>query len=127
MIKYRCKVCGYIYDPEKGDPPNAPPGTSFEVLPDSWKCPLCGVGKEQFEAITETSPVIKYYSNDDITVVWQPDLCNHNGNCWKTLNQVFDPSKRPWVNMQGADTETIIEVVEQCPTKALTWKAREAN
>ncbi|GEM_PF-165930 len=50
--KYRCKVCGYIYDPEKGDPSQEiKPGTSFEELPDSWHCPECGVNKEQFEKI----------------------------------------------------------------------------
>jgi rubredoxin len=50
MDKYICKVCGYIYDPAKGDPDNdIPPGTPFEALPDDCGCPLCGVGKDQFE------------------------------------------------------------------------------
>jgi len=50
--KYRCKVCGYIYDPQKGDPSQEiKPGTAFEELPDSWKCPECGVNKDQFEKI----------------------------------------------------------------------------
>lgn len=50
MKKYECTVCGYIYDPEVGDPDNGvAPGTPFEKLPDDWKCPLCGVGKEDFE------------------------------------------------------------------------------
>lgn len=50
--KYRCTVCGYVYDPQKGDPANgAKPGTSFEDLPDDWKCPECGVGKDKFEKI----------------------------------------------------------------------------
>lgn len=50
--KYRCKVCGYIYDPQKGDPSQGvKPGTAFEDLPDSWKCPECGVGKDQFEKV----------------------------------------------------------------------------
>ncbi len=49
-MKYRCTVCGYIYDPEKGDPDSGiPAGTPFEKLPDSWVCPLCGATKEQFE------------------------------------------------------------------------------
>lgn len=49
MDKYQCNVCGYIYDPEKGDPTqNIPPGTPFEQLPDDWTCPECGVGKEEF-------------------------------------------------------------------------------
>jgi len=49
MIKYRCTVCGYIYDPEAGDPPRAKPGTAFEDLPDDWVCPVCGAPKEMFE------------------------------------------------------------------------------
>jgi rubredoxin len=51
-MKYRCIICAYIYDPENGDPENGiEPGTSFEDLPDDWVCPLCFVGKDQFEAI----------------------------------------------------------------------------
>lgn len=48
MKKYECTVCGYIYDPAIGDHGIAP-GTPFENLPDDWKCPLCGVGKGDFE------------------------------------------------------------------------------
>jgi hydroxylamine reductase len=51
-MKYRCIVCEYIYDPQNGDPDNGiDAGTSFEDLPDDWLCPLCFVGKDQFEAI----------------------------------------------------------------------------
>ena len=49
MDKYVCNMCGYVYDPEKGDPENGvDPGTSFEDLPDDWVCPECGVGKDEF-------------------------------------------------------------------------------
>lgn len=52
MSKYRCLVCGYIYDPAIGDSANGyPAGTKFEDLPDTWTCPECGVGKDQFEKI----------------------------------------------------------------------------
>ena len=52
MKKYKCQVCGYIYDPEVGDPDNGiEPGTAFEDLPDDWVCPLCPEGKEVFEAL----------------------------------------------------------------------------
>ena len=52
MAKYKCTVCGYIYDPAAGDPDNGvKPGTPFEKLPDSWVCPECGVGKDMFEKI----------------------------------------------------------------------------
>ncbi len=54
MDKYVCTVCGYIYDPEKGDPTqNIPTGTSFEDLPGEWVCPECGVGKDMFERLVE--------------------------------------------------------------------------
>ena len=50
MSKYVCETCGYIYDPEDGDPENGiDPGTAFEDLPEDWVCPLCGDGKEVFQ------------------------------------------------------------------------------
>ena len=50
MDKYVCTVCGYVYDPEKGDPDGGiAPGTKFEDIPDDWVCPVCGVGKNDFK------------------------------------------------------------------------------
>jgi flavin reductase (DIM6/NTAB) family NADH-FMN oxidoreductase RutF/rubredoxin len=50
MDKYVCKVCGYVYNPEKGDPSNGiDPGTKFEDLPADWVCPVCGASKTDFE------------------------------------------------------------------------------
>ena len=54
MKKYRCIPCDYIYDPALGDPDNGiNPGTAFEDLPDNWQCPVCFVGKEEFEPIED--------------------------------------------------------------------------
>ncbi len=51
MTKYVCRVCGYVYDQSKGDPDSGiEPGTKFEDLPDDWVCPICGAGKDQFDA-----------------------------------------------------------------------------
>ncbi|HNZ25975.1 MAG TPA: flavin reductase [Spirochaetota bacterium] len=51
MKKYVCNVCGYVYDPEVGDPDSGiKAGTAFEDIPDDWVCPTCGVGKDSFEA-----------------------------------------------------------------------------
>ena len=50
MEKWECTACGYIYDPERGDPENGiDPGTKFEDLSDDWVCPQCGVSKEFFQ------------------------------------------------------------------------------
>lgn len=50
MEKYVCGVCGYVYDPEEGDPDNGiNPGTAFADLPDDWTCPVCGATKDQFD------------------------------------------------------------------------------
>jgi rubredoxin len=52
MKKYRCIVCGYVYDPEEGEENSGTvPGTAFEDLPEDWLCPLCGIGKNEFEPV----------------------------------------------------------------------------
>jgi len=52
MMKWQCQVCGYIYDPELGDPDHGvEPGTDFNDLPDNWECPLCGAPKEEFTSL----------------------------------------------------------------------------
>ena len=52
MKKYRCLICGYVYDPEEGDPANGvAPGTAWEDVPDDWTCPVCSADKEEFEEV----------------------------------------------------------------------------
>jgi rubredoxin len=54
MEKWECLVCGYIYNPELGDPDNdVEAGTPFEELPDDWTCPECGAGKDEFQRVEE--------------------------------------------------------------------------
>jgi rubredoxin len=49
--KFICDTCGYVYDPAEGDPgAGVKPGTEFADLPDTWVCPICGVGKDSFSA-----------------------------------------------------------------------------
>jgi rubredoxin len=53
-IKYKCNVCGYIYDPETGDPDGGiKNGTPFEAIPDGWVCPVCGAAKDMFAKTEE--------------------------------------------------------------------------
>jgi rubredoxin len=50
MDKWKCSICGYVYDPEEGDKDNnIKAGTSFEALPKTWVCPICGATKDLFE------------------------------------------------------------------------------
>jgi rubredoxin len=52
MDKYECMVCGYVYDPEEGDPDSGiEPGTAWAAIPDDWVCPVCGAGKDDFEKV----------------------------------------------------------------------------
>jgi len=52
MQKYKCEICGYIYNPEEGDSDSGiSPGTAFKDLPDEWVCPECGAGKEEFSPV----------------------------------------------------------------------------
>ena len=66
--------------------------------------------------------IIKNYSNGEITVVWQPSKCSHSKKCFHDLPEVFDPGKRPWVNIEGSDTDTIVDQVKACPSGALSIK-----
>jgi rubredoxin len=53
-VKYMCQSCGFLYDPEEGDPDGGiPPGTPFEEIPEDWFCPVCGARKEDFEPYDE--------------------------------------------------------------------------
>lgn len=50
--KYKCTVCGHVYDPEEGDPTSGiPKGTPFEKLPDDWVCPVCGSPKSKYKPV----------------------------------------------------------------------------
>lgn len=69
--------------------------------------------------------ITKKYSNGEVTIIWKPDACIHSAVCFKGLSQVFDPRKRPWITPEGGTTQQIVEQVNKCPSKALTFFMNE--
>ena len=62
------------------------------------------------------------YTNGEITVVWQPKICQHSGNCVRNLKSVFNNNRVPWVDMKAATTDEIISAVNKCPSDALSFR-----
>ena len=67
----------------------------------------------------------KTYENDDIQVYWNPQLCQHAGKCVRGNAAVFDPKRRPWIDLSKADTQEIAAVIDQCPSKALQYQIKD--
>ena len=66
--------------------------------------------------------MVKEYEKVDLTVYWGNNKGIHSGKCVSNLKSVFNPQKRPWINMQGANSDEIIRVVKNCPSGALSFK-----
>ena len=62
------------------------------------------------------------YTNGELTIIWQPELCQHAGICVKTLPGVYKPKERPWIQIENATTAELIAQIKQCPSGALTYR-----
>ena len=67
------------------------------------------------------SEIKKTYSNEDITVIWKPGFCEHSTKCWKASLAIFNPQRRPWIDMSAGETDEIIKIVDSCPSGALSY------
>jgi len=67
------------------------------------------------------------YSNGEVTIVWQPELCIHSGRCARGLPEVFKPKEKPWITPEGSTTEKIIAQVKRCPSGALSYFINNEN
>lgn len=64
---------------------------------------------------------VQHYEKGGLTVTFDPRVCTHSGVCVQGLYDVFDVSKRPWVNLDGAPAEQVVEQVKRCPSGALQF------
>jgi len=71
--------------------------------------------------------IVKEYSKDDVTVVWQPKKCIHSANCWRGLPKAFNPKEKPWITLDNVSSEEIMEQVMKCPSGALSIKSESEN
>ncbi len=71
--------------------------------------------------------MMKKYTNNEITVTWEPEKCIHSRQCFSNLTKVFDPRKRPWITLEGGDTESIKAAIDNCPSKALGYYANNVS
>lgn len=85
------------------------------------------ITKRELEEIRKKETPAKEYTNGEVTVFWKPKLCIHSANCLLGLPEVFDNSKKPWIDIHGATTEDIIKTVNTCPTRALTFLKNEPD
>ncbi|MCI7239133.1 MAG: (4Fe-4S)-binding protein [Anaerococcus sp.] len=67
---------------------------------------------------------MKKYETDELTIYWDPDICQHAGKCTKGLPDVFDVEERPWVMPEKSSAEEIMKVIDKCPSKALSYEEK---
>ncbi|WP_100614236.1 (4Fe-4S)-binding protein [Confluentibacter citreus] len=64
---------------------------------------------------------IKEYSNGEVTITWEPEKCIHSAICAKGLPMVFKPRERPWITIDAASTEALVNQIKLCPSGALGY------
>ena len=68
----------------------------------------------------------KTYENDEIEVFWNPTICQHAGKCAGGNRSVFDPKRRPWIDLSQASAKEIAAIIDQCPSKALQYELKNS-
>lgn len=67
----------------------------------------------------------KEYDNGEVTVTWQPEKCIHSGRCVRGLPAVFDPKRKPWIEIGNASSQELVDQVKKCPSGALGYYFKE--
>jgi len=110
---------------------NVPDDQKIKLQEIASHCPISkilesGVKLRTFVFKTGETKTIKY-GNEEITVLWKPEFCQHSTRCWKQLPQVFNPSVKKWIDPNGAPADRIGEQVDRCPSGALSYIRHTPN
>lgn len=71
--------------------------------------------------------IVKKYEKDDLTVVWKPKLCIHAAECVKRLPKVYNPNEKPWIKIENASSDELINQIDACPSGALTYETKNKS
>ena len=66
--------------------------------------------------------IIKEYTHGDLTIIWKPKTCIHAAECVKRLPEVYKPNEKPWIQMENASNNDLIEQIKACPSGALSYR-----
>lgn len=116
-----------VIDRDVRFPGNVPEEQKLRLQEIARHCPVSKILEGEIKIRTymfredEQAKLINYH-NDEVTVEWRPELCQHATRCWKQLPQVFDPKVRKWINVDGADAEMLKAQVARCPSGALRFR-----
>ena len=115
-MRYVCSVCGYIYDPEQGDPEsNIKPGTLFMDLPDDWVCPICGVSKDQFEKMDQMRMKPRMLAPH----VWWVGAVDWDRRLFDELIPLPDGTSYNAYLIQGSQKTALIDTVDPTMTRTI--------
>jgi uncharacterized Fe-S cluster protein YjdI len=78
-----------------------------------------------FNSTRKTKIIDKEYSNDEITIKWQPKLCQHAAVCVGTPPKVYNPKASPWIAIENATTEELKAQISKCPSGALSYSEQK--
>ena len=73
------------------------------------------------------APPMREYANDRITVEWRAERCIHSANCVRALPRVFNPKRRPWVEVDAASADEVEAAVRRCPSGALQYRRHDGG
>jgi len=116
-----------VIDRDVRFPGNVPEDQKLRLQEIAAHCPVSRMLEGEIKVRTfmfredDNAKVINYH-NDQVSVEWRPELCQHSTRCWKQLPEAFNPKERKWVNVDGADAEALKAQVEKCPSGALKFR-----